>query len=129
MGLVVAVEESTSTLSGRQRPKISIRSNTSRLTVRTQRSEWAFAQGSERQPDDRHPLALEHLIEASAELRVSVGQQESRLQCSVLKYPGQVPGLLHHPLRARVVGAAAECTRRLPTSMKKMTCRRVGQTF
>ncbi len=61
-----------------------------------------------RQPQDSHALGAEDLIEAGDELTVAVTEQELGLHSAVLELPGQVPGLLGHPLAGRTGGDAAE---------------------
>jgi hypothetical protein len=60
------------------------------------------------QPQDFHALGAEDLIESGGELGIAVTEQELGLHGAVLHLPGQVPGLLGHPLASRTGADAAE---------------------
>ncbi|HKF18385.1 MAG TPA: hypothetical protein VKF14_14490 [Candidatus Dormibacteraeota bacterium] len=47
-------------------------------------------------------------MECGGELGVTIPEKELGRESTVLESPGQIASLLHHPLRARVVGAAGE---------------------
>src|SRR5262244_2096807 len=57
---------------------------------------------------DFDALAAEDFVEGGSELGVTIPEKELGRESTVLEFPGQIASLLHHPLRARVVGAAGE---------------------
>jgi len=60
------------------------------------------------QPHDGHAFGAEDLIEAGGELGVSIVEEIAGLEGAVLQLPGQVAGLLLHPLTGGVGGDAGE---------------------
>ena len=61
-----------------------------------------------RKAHDFHAFRAEDLIEAGGELAVPITKQVAGLHDAILQLPGQVPGLLGHPLAGGVGGDAGE---------------------
>ena len=70
--------------------------------------EFVRPRGAEGAAHDSHALATEDFVECGSELGVTIPEKELGRESTVLEFPGQIASLLHHPLRARVVGAAGE---------------------
>jgi hypothetical protein len=73
---------------------------------------------TKRRANDLYPFALED--PSNSETLIPIANQEAERFLALRQRPRQLPGLLRHPRPARV-GAPAQCTRRLPSSMKKST--------
>ena len=64
--------------------------------------------GADGEAHDSHALATEDFAECGSELGATIPEKELGRESIVLEFPGRIAGLLHHPLGARVVGAAGE---------------------
>ena len=60
------------------------------------------------QTHDGHAFGAEDLVEAGGELGVSIVEEIAGLEDAVLQLPGQVAGLLGHPLAGGVGGDAGK---------------------